>query len=52
MSENEIDDTIPNEAHVIINPGKNFDGWWNIDQLIEQVFLHYIINRLVFIINN
>ncbi|CAG8736258.1 5087_t:CDS:2, partial [Funneliformis caledonium] len=23
-------------AHVIINPEKNFDGWWNVNQLIDQ----------------
>ena len=33
--ENDLDDTIPHEARVIINPGKNFDGWWNVDQLID-----------------
>ena len=37
LNEDDIDDTISNEARVTINPGKNFDGWWNIDQLIEQV---------------
>ncbi|CAG8748301.1 6495_t:CDS:2, partial [Funneliformis caledonium] len=36
LDEKEIDDTIPNKAHVMINPGKNFDGWWNVDQLIDQ----------------
>src|SRR4051794_39710482 len=39
----DIDNTIPNEACVTINPGKNFDGWWNIDQLIDQVFLFQLI---------
>ncbi|PKK56901.1 hypothetical protein RhiirC2_799081, partial [Rhizophagus irregularis] len=37
LNEDDIDDTIPHEARVIINPGKNFDGWWNIDQLIDQI---------------
>ena len=37
LNENDLDDTIPHEARVIINPGKNFDGWWDIDQLINQV---------------
>jgi hypothetical protein len=43
LNEEEInDDKIPNEARVIINPGKNFDGWWNIEQLLDQVFLFFI----------
>src|SRR6266496_4602878 len=37
LNEDDIDGTIPNEARVIINPEKNFDGWWNVDQLIDQV---------------
>src|SRR4051812_49198488 len=37
LSENDLDDTISHKTRVIINPGKNFDGWWNIDQLIDQV---------------
>ncbi|RGB27634.1 hypothetical protein C1646_768870 [Rhizophagus diaphanus] len=39
LSEDDVDDRIPHEARVIINPGKNFDGWWNIDQLIDQVYI-------------
>src|SRR3954470_8707693 len=35
LSESDIDNIIPHEACVIINPRKNFDGWWNIDQLID-----------------
>ncbi|GBB88203.1 hypothetical protein RclHR1_14740003 [Rhizophagus clarus] len=37
LSSDVVDDGIPHEARVIINPGKNFDGWWNIDQLIDQI---------------
>ena len=40
INEEEVDDTIPSEACVIINPEKNFDGWWNVDQLIDQVFYY------------
>ena len=40
INEEEIDNTIPSEARVIIHPGKNFDGWWNVDQLIDQVFYY------------
>ena len=34
---NEVGDSMYHEARVMINPGKNFDGWWNIDNLVEQV---------------
>ena len=27
----------PHDARVIIHPGKNADGWWNLEQLIDQV---------------
>ena len=27
----------PTEARVIIHPGKNHDGFWNIEQLVKQV---------------
>ena len=27
----------PHDAQVIIHPGKNADGWWNLEQLIDQV---------------
>ena len=27
LNENDIDDAIPKEVYVIINPEKNFDGW-------------------------
>ncbi|PKK60049.1 hypothetical protein RhiirC2_719382 [Rhizophagus irregularis] len=37
LSDDDMDDSIPHEARVIINPGKNFDEWWNIDKLIEQI---------------
>ena len=37
LNENNVDETIPHEARVTINPGKNFDGWWNVDHLIHQV---------------
>jgi hypothetical protein len=39
LNEDDIDNTISHEACVIINPGKNFDGWWNIDQLINQIII-------------
>ena len=39
LSEDKIDNTILNEACIIINLGKNFDKWWNIDQLIDQIFI-------------
>ena len=38
LSENNINDTISSEAYIIINSRKNFDGWWNINQLINQVY--------------
>src|SRR5688500_19259309 len=38
LNEKDVDNTIPNETCITINPGKNFDGWWNIDQLIDQLF--------------
>ena len=37
INEEEIDDTISNEACIIINPEKNFDRWWNVDHLIHQI---------------
>ena len=33
----EIGDKIPHEARVIMNPGKNHDGWWTVEKLVEQV---------------
>jgi hypothetical protein len=33
----EVSDNMPHEARIIISPGKNNDGWWNLDQLIKQV---------------
>ncbi|PKY59599.1 hypothetical protein RhiirA4_430523 [Rhizophagus irregularis] len=38
----EVGNSMYHEARVIINPGKNFDGWWNIDKLLEQ-----IVNRAI-----
>jgi hypothetical protein len=36
---------IPHEARVIMNPGTNNDGWWNIELLVQQVFdIIYFIN--------
>jgi hypothetical protein len=32
-----VDDDFPTEARVTINPGKNYDGFWNIEQLVKQV---------------
>jgi hypothetical protein len=32
-----VGNDFPTEARVIIYPGKNHDGWWNIEQLIKQV---------------
>ncbi|CAI2171858.1 4971_t:CDS:2 [Funneliformis geosporum] len=34
----EVDDKISNETCFMINPEKNFDRWWNIDQLIDQLY--------------
>ena len=39
--------SIPHEACVIIYPGKNQDGWWNLQQLIAQVCLQ----RMRFVIS-
>ncbi|CAG8717078.1 8903_t:CDS:2, partial [Funneliformis caledonium] len=36
INEEEIDNTIPSKAYIKINSRKNFDRWWNIDQLIDQ----------------
>ncbi|RIA82539.1 hypothetical protein C1645_835213 [Glomus cerebriforme] len=33
----EIGDRIPHEARVIMNPGKNHDGWWTVEKLVEQI---------------
>jgi hypothetical protein len=32
-----VDDEFPIEARVIIHPGINHDGFWNIEQLVKQV---------------
>ncbi|CAH1771134.1 15084_t:CDS:1, partial [Entrophospora sp. SA101] len=32
----EFGESIPHEARVMMNPGKNFDGWWNVEKLIDQ----------------
>ena len=34
--------SIPHEACVIMYPGKNQDGWWNLQQLIAQVCLQRV----------
>src|SRR5438128_4161038 len=39
--------SIPHEACVIMYPGKNQDGWWNLQQLIAQVRLQ----RMRFVIS-
>ena len=33
----EVEENFPHDAQVIICPGKNADGWWNLEQLIDQV---------------
>jgi len=33
----EIGNKILHEARVIMNPGKNHDGWWTVEKLVEQV---------------
>jgi len=33
----EVGNNMPHEARIIISPGKNNDGWWNLDKLIKQV---------------
>jgi hypothetical protein len=32
-----VDENFPTEARTIIHPGKNFDGFWNVEQLLKQV---------------
>ena len=32
-----VDDSFPHEARVMIHSGKNYDGYWNVEQLIKQV---------------
>jgi hypothetical protein len=32
-----VDENFPKDAQVKICPGKNQDGWWNLEQLIDQV---------------
>jgi hypothetical protein len=32
-----VDENFPHEARVMIHPGKNHDGYWNVEQLIKQV---------------
>ena len=38
-----VDDYFPHEARVIIHPGKNCDGYWNIEQLVKQVIIVFIL---------
>ena len=38
-----VDDHFPHEARVIIHPGKNRDGYWNIEQLVKQVIIVFIL---------
>lgn len=33
----EVGEDFPHDAQVTICPGKNADGWWNLEQLIDQV---------------
>jgi hypothetical protein len=33
----EIGNKIPHEARITMNPGKNNDGWWTVEKLVEQV---------------
>jgi hypothetical protein len=37
LTETAVDDDFPTEARVIIHPGKNHDGYWNVEQLVKQV---------------
>ena len=32
-----VGNDFPTEARVIIHPGKNHDGFWNVEQLVKQV---------------
>ena len=32
-----VNESFPYEARVMINPEKNHDGYWNVEQLIKQV---------------
>jgi|1185.fasta_scaffold26246_2 hypothetical protein len=38
----EVGENFPHDAQVIIHPGKNADGWWNLKQLIDQVWKNNI----------
>ena len=42
---------IPYEARVIMNPGINNDGWWNIELLVQQVidFILFYFNLIIFL---
>ncbi|CAB4394951.1 unnamed protein product [Rhizophagus irregularis] len=33
----EIGNKIPHEARITMNPGKNNDGWWTVEKLVEQI---------------
>ncbi|PKB95594.1 hypothetical protein RhiirA5_302831, partial [Rhizophagus irregularis] len=33
----EVANNIPYEARVIMNPETNYDGWWNVELLVQQV---------------
>jgi hypothetical protein len=35
----EVGETFPHEARIIMKPGKNYDGYWNADKLIDQVLI-------------
>jgi hypothetical protein len=34
-----VGENFPHEARVMMNPGKNYDGYWNVDKLIDQVLI-------------
>ena len=45
LSQQQIDEfggSIPHEARVMMNPGKNFDGWWNV---VSNLFYLILLNR-------
>jgi hypothetical protein len=37
----EFGESVPHEARVMMNPGKNFDGRWNVEKLIDQVMFQF-----------
>lgn len=37
-----VGNEFPSEARVMMHPGKNFDGFWNVENLVKQVRLKAI----------